>query len=192
MPSEYDMHIRPMAHNSSDWAWFNANAEPLWKFQFQCDTWTWDLPSDIFCSLSSFKKAPFLSWCLGYYHTHTPTHHVLFMNRGTENILHEQTSRWSENHSYWHLPGLPNALALMWQWYLAPSRTPNLQRCRWGGGVLTACTRQTSVELEHLPSWPSHVQPMCTIHSPPVAEYSSSYANNNPNTWVKNAKIQIT
>ncbi len=113
-------------------------------------------------------------------------------------LVHEQRNRehlpWSnlkmirESHCHWHLPGLSNALALMWQWYLALSRNPNLQRCRWGGGVLTACTRQTSVELEHLPSWPSHVQPTCTIHSPPVAESSSSYANNNPNTWVKKAK----
>lgn len=125
----------------------------------------------------------------GLSHTHTPC------------LVHEERDRehpsWTNlkiirGSQLWHLPGLANALALMWQWYLAQSRTPNLQRCRWGGGVLIACTRQTSVELEHLPSWPSHVQPTCTIHSPPVAESSSSYANNNPNTWVKNAKIQIT
>lgn len=65
---------------------------------------------------------------------------------------------------------------------------PTFRDADWGGGVLTACTRQTSVELEHLPSWPSHIQPACTIHSPPKEEYSSSYASNNPKTWGKMAK----
>lgn len=112
----------------------------------------------------------------------THAHHISFMNRRTEHILLEQTSGWSKTKITLLLTVTRSVLMRLHWCGSDMSCTPILQRCRWGGGVLTACTRQTSVEHELLPSWPPHVQPACTIHSPPTAESSSSYTSKNPNT----------
>lgn len=66
--------------------------------------------------------------------THTPTISCSWTEeQRTSSMNRPQDDQ--RTHCYSHLPGLSNAPALMWQWYLAPSFTPNLQRCRWGEGV---------------------------------------------------------